>query len=87
MTNKNHLGSITILVENRQALSTDVQKILTENGHLIMARMGVNVQRICVEHCTGLMVIAVEGTKKEIDYLANKLDSLYGVIARVAIVK
>jgi metal-responsive CopG/Arc/MetJ family transcriptional regulator len=87
MKNKKHLGTVTILVEDRQMHSADVQRILTENGHLIMARLGVNVQRMCLEHCTGFIVIAVEGTAGEISTLAKKLDKLYGVIAKAIVIK
>jgi metal-responsive CopG/Arc/MetJ family transcriptional regulator len=79
---KKHLATITILVEDRQTHAQDLQNILTENGHLIMARLGVNPQRQCIEHCTGFMVVAVEGTAKEISRLTKKLDSLYGIVAK-----
>lgn len=79
---KKHLATITILVEDRQTHAQDLQNILTENGHLIMARLGVNPQRQCIEHCTGFMVVAVEGTVKEISGLTKKLDSLYGIVAK-----
>ena len=64
----------------------EVQKILTDNGHLVMARLGVNVQRACVENCTGFIAVAVEGTAKEIRDLTKKLDSLYGIVAKACIV-
>jgi metal-responsive CopG/Arc/MetJ family transcriptional regulator len=79
---KKHLGTISILVKNRQAHAKEVQDILTENGHLIMARLGVNVQRSCVENCTGFITVAVEGTSAEIKGLADKIDSLYGIVSK-----
>lgn len=72
MPNKKHLATITILVKDRQAHANDVQQILTEHGHLVMARLGVNVQRSCVENCTGLVAVAVEGTADEINDLTKK---------------
>lgn len=86
MDKKKHLGTVTILVKDRQSHVDDVQKILTKHGHLIMARLGVNVQRSCVENCTGLITVAVEGTAAEIRALAKELDELYGIVAKSIIV-
>jgi metal-responsive CopG/Arc/MetJ family transcriptional regulator len=83
---KKHLATITILIKDRQTHAKDVQEILTENGHFIMARLGVNVQRSCITNCTGLISVAVEGTAKQINDLAKKLDSLYGIVAKACIV-
>jgi len=82
MPNKKHLATITILVKDRQTNSENVNEMLTENGHLIMSRLGVNVQKSCVENCTGLIAVAVEGTTKEINDLTKKLDGLYGIVAK-----
>jgi metal-responsive CopG/Arc/MetJ family transcriptional regulator len=83
---KKHLATITILVKDRQMHAGEVQKTLTENGHLILARLGVNVQRACIEHCTGFITVAVEGTAKEIRDLTKKLDELYGIVAKSCVV-
>lgn len=82
MPSKKHLATITILVKDRQTHAGDIQKILTDSGHLIMARLGVNVQRSCVSNCTGLITVAVEGTAKEINDLTRKLNKLYGIVAK-----
>lgn len=82
---KKHLATITILVKDRQTNSENVNKMLTENSHLIMARLGVNVQRSCVENCTGMIALAVEGTTKEINDLTEKLDGLYGIVAKASV--
>lgn len=85
MPNKKHLATITILIKDRQMNSKNVNEMLTENSHLIMSRLGVNVQRSCVENCTGLIAVAVEGTTKEINDLTKKLDKLYGIVAKANI--
>ena len=85
MPNKKHLATITILIKDRQTNSKSVNEMLTENGHLIMARLGVNAQRSCVENCTGIIAIAIEGTAKEINDLTKKLDELYGIVAKASI--
>lgn len=79
------LATITILVKDRQKHSADVNRILTENGHFIMARLGVNVQRHCVESCTAMIVVAVEATAKDISQMTKKLDRLYGIMAKASV--
>lgn len=86
MSDKKHLGTITILVKDRQMHASDVNQMLTDHGQEIMARLGVNVQRSCVENCTGMIVVAVEGTAKEINDLTKELDELYGIVAKASIV-
>ena len=85
MPNKKHLGTITILIKNRQMNAPELNRLLGEQGRLIMARLGVNVQRSCVENCTGLITVAVEGTAKEIGDLAKAIDGLYGIVAKSCI--
>lgn len=82
MSTKKQLGTITILIKDRQMHAKDVNQILTDAGHMIMARLGVNVQRSCVTNCTGMIAVAVEGTAKEIKDLTKKLDNLYGIVAK-----
>jgi hypothetical protein len=79
---KKYLATITILSNDRQANSAEIQKILTANGHIIMARMGVNVQKSCISNCTALITISIEASKKEIDGLTKQLDRIYGVVAK-----
>lgn len=82
---KKHIATITILVKDRKTVSKEVNQILTENGHLILARLGVNLHRYCVENCTAMITIAVEGNTKEIKNITKKLDELYGIVAKTNI--
>lgn len=79
---KKHLATISILVKDRHTHSPELNRLLTENGHLILARLGVNVQRQCIEHCTGLITIVVEATAREITRLTQSLNKLYGIVAK-----
>ena len=81
-----HLATITILVKDRHEHSSEVNRVLTENGHLIMARLGVNVQRHCISHCTALITIAVEATAKDISRITKELNNLYGIVAKSCVV-
>ena len=85
MAVKKQLASVTILIKDRQTHAVDVQKILTENGHIILGRMGINPSRSCVEHCTGIVSLIVEGTTTEIKAFTKQLDDFYGIVAKVNI--
>ena len=79
---KLHLATITIFVQDRKSLSSAVNRILTKNGHFIMARLGVNVQRHCVSNCLAMITVAVEATKKDINLITKELNGLSGITAR-----
>jgi len=83
---KLHLATITILVKDRQMHAPEVNKILTDNGHFILARLGVNVQRHCIEHCTAMITVTVEATAEDISSMAKKLNKLYGIVAKACVV-
>jgi len=86
MTTKKYLGTITILVKDRHTYSPDVNRILSEQGNLVMARLGVNIQPLCLSGCHGLIVVAAQGTIKEINELTKKLNALYGIVAKSLII-
>lgn len=81
-----HLATITILVKNREKNSPEVNRILTANGHLILARLGVNVQRHCIEHCTAIITITLEAGAKDIKRITKELNVLYGIVAKECLV-
>lgn len=82
---KRHLACISILIKDRHKTSVDIQKVLTNNGHLILARLGVNPARTCVDHCTGIISLIVEGGSSEISKLTKELDGFYGVVAKKSV--
>jgi len=79
---KLRLATITILVKDRQKNSLEVNRILTENGHLILARLGVNVQRHCIAHCTAMIMVALEASAKDVSRITKELNKLYGIAAK-----
>ncbi len=76
----NILASISILVKDRKNNSASINQILTENGNLIMARLGVNLQRKCTENCQAMIVVAVEGKKEDIKKLEEGLHQTGAVV-------
>ena len=81
------LATISILATDRQAISGDLNKVLTDYGHLIMSRLGVNVQRNCFEHCMGLIILAVEGDGPKVAELESKLKSLPHLNVKMSVMK
>jgi len=79
---KRHLGTVSILVKDRHSQAPDINQILTDHGNIILARLGLNVQPRCIEHCKAMITIAVEGSSKEIGELTKKLDEIYGIVAK-----
>lgn len=82
---KRHLATLSILLKDRQSQASDLQQILTDGGHLIMARLGVNVQPKCIEHCNGVIVLALDGNLKDIKAFTKKIDEIYGVVAKLSV--
>ncbi|HTW96458.1 MAG TPA: hypothetical protein VMD74_02230 [Candidatus Methylomirabilis sp.] len=83
---KKHLASITIFSDDRHNNAVKLQKILTDNGNLIMARLGVNPARMCSVKCPGIIVLIVEGTSQEISGLTRKIDKIYAMRAKSLII-
>jgi metal-responsive CopG/Arc/MetJ family transcriptional regulator len=82
---KKQLATITILTTDRQSSSRELNQLLTDHGHHIAARLGVNVERMCVEHCTALMTIALEATSAEVLDLTKKLNKIKNVKAQACV--
>ncbi len=83
--NKNHkiyLATISILLKDRTDQAPRINQILTEHSQIIISRLGTNVQRRCIEHCTAIITIVVEGSAKEISNLTKKIDGYYGIVAK-----
>jgi putative iron-only hydrogenase system regulator len=79
---KTILGTLSILVKDRHSLSAAVNEILTKEGRLIRARLGVNIEPKCLSGCLAVISLVVEGTETEIRGLTKKLDDLDGVKAQ-----
>jgi len=80
--NKTILATISILVKDRHNKSDSVNRLLTEQGHLIKARLGVNLEPKCSSDCLAVISLVAEGTKDEIDSLVEKLNGLLGIEAQ-----
>ena len=70
------LVSISILSTNRQETSVRLNQVLTDNGHLIMSRLGVNVQKNCTEHCPGMIVLVLKDESEKIKQFIKELEAI-----------
>ncbi|MDD3711238.1 MAG: hypothetical protein PHP37_01390 [Patescibacteria group bacterium] len=70
------LASITILTTNRQKVSSSLNNFLTKNGHLIMARLGVNITKTCIENCPGMIVLVLKAKKEDIAVFITGLEKI-----------
>ncbi|MBW2983179.1 hypothetical protein KY327_02655 [Candidatus Woesearchaeota archaeon] len=63
-------------VQDRHALATDVQKVLTENGCLIKTRVGLH--DVQGDHCSkdGVILLELVGTGEELDTFEERLRGL-----------
>lgn len=82
---KRILGTITIFTSDRQTVSAELNRLLTDSGHLIMSRLGVNVQKACVSHCPGLIILAVEGEEEKVLALEESLRDLPELDVKIAV--
>ncbi|HOZ56316.1 MAG: hypothetical protein BWY51_00605 [Parcubacteria group bacterium ADurb.Bin316] len=79
------LGTISILIKNREVYGGKVQKILSDNSHLVMSRMGVNIQPKCISNCLGVITVVAQGTKADLEKLATKIKAVKGITAKLNI--
>ena len=79
------LGTISILIKNREVYGGKVQKILSDNSHLVMSWMGVNIQPKCISNCLGVITVVAQGTKADLEKLATKIKAVKGITAKLNI--
>ncbi len=82
---KKVLGTISILTSNRQGSSLEMNQLLSAYGHHIIARLGVNINRQCVSECPGLITLTIDSTKKIMEELTTKLNSISSVHASMVV--
>ncbi len=69
------LGFVGILIENREDSAIDVNDLLHEYSHLIVARLGIPYEK---KDCSVITLI-VDATTDDLGKLTGKLGSLSGI--------
>lgn len=81
---KKYLATLSLLITDRQANVAKVNQLLTQNGHLILSRLGVNPNAACLAHCLGIMVLVLAGDKTKLQQLSTNLSRLKGVQVKLS---
>jgi len=82
MMNK-RLGFIGIIIEDRQKAAPQVNRILSDCGEMIVARMGLPYKE---KHCSVITLI-VDATTDELGVLTGKIGAIEGVSIKSALAK
>ena len=77
------IGFVGIIVENREKHSADVNRILSEHGGMILARVGLPHRGRGV----AVITLVVEASTDEIGVLTGRLGSLEGVSVKSGLAK
>jgi putative iron-only hydrogenase system regulator len=77
------IGTITIIITNRASQSEKVNKILSEYGDIIIARLGVPY----APRNLNIIALIVHASTDEIGALTGKLGTLTGVQVKSALTK
>jgi len=64
---KEYLGTLNILVNEREINAPEVNNVITEHGRLVRARLGIHLQPKCVKGCSGLITLIVQGERIELE--------------------
>ena len=82
---KKYLATLSLVVTDRQANVAGVNRILTNHGHLIMSRLGVNPNQACLAHCLGIIILVLSGEKTKMQKLVTDLNRLKGIKTKLSI--
>mgnify|MGYP006291591047 FL=1 len=78
---KKRIGVVGIVVENRERVSDQINKILSSHADSIVGRMGIP----SAEHNLSMISLIVEGTSDNIGAMTGKLGNLKGVNLKSAL--
>ncbi|MFA6170934.1 MAG: hypothetical protein WCW77_01995 [Patescibacteria group bacterium] len=67
-----YLGTLNILVSEREVNAPEINNVITKFGHLVRARLGIHLSPKCVKGCSGLITLVVQGEKKELEKFAKE---------------
>jgi putative iron-only hydrogenase system regulator len=83
MSTEKRIGVIAIVIDEPKAVQEKVNHLISENGDLIVGRMGIPYR----ERNVAVISLVVDGTENEINTLTGKLGSIPGVNARTVMAK
>jgi len=81
--NQKRIGFIGIIIENREESAQLVNKILSENSELILARTGLPH----IKGDTAVITLVIDATTDELGLITGKLGNLKGVSVKSGLSK
>ena len=78
---KKRIGVVGIVVEKRERVSDQINKILSKHAECIIGRMGIP----SAEHGLSMISLIVQGTPDEIGAMTGQLGNLKGVNLKSAL--
>lgn len=78
---KKRIGVVGIVVEDRERMSSQINRILSRHGDSIIGRMGIPQ----AEHNLSMISLIVEGTSDDIGAMTGQLGNLSGVNLKSAL--
>ncbi len=77
------IGFVGIIVENRLQSSPEVNRVLSEAGEMILARVGLPYR----ERGVSVITLVIEATTDELGALTGRLGAIGGVSVKSALAK
>lgn len=77
------LGFVGIIVEDRKKAAQEVNRLLSEHGDIIVARVGLPYR----ERKCSVITLIVDATTDELGALTGKLGALSGISVKSALTK
>lgn len=77
------LGFVGIIIEDRKKSAAEVNKVISDYGDMVLARMGLPYKE---KHCSVITLI-VDATTDELGALTGRLGLLEGVSVKSALAK
>jgi hypothetical protein len=85
--NDQGLYSVNILILDRDRKATEVNRLLTEFGHLFSGRMGLPLARRCQGKCASVVTLIAQATKPELTEFHQKARAIQGIVLKITLIQ
>lgn len=75
MMSSKRIGVVGIVIEDRKEVANELNKILSEQGDIILGRMGIPSR----EYNISMVSLIVEGTPDQVAAMTGKIGNLDGI--------
>jgi len=78
---ESRLGVVAVFVENRLQAAPEVNRVLSDFGHIVVGRMGIPYR----ERNLSVLAVIVDGTTDDIGAMTGRLGAIAGVSVKSAL--